>query len=77
MARFVPKKHESEFFGFFASSGKATAFLGPWLLGLLADAYNQRVGVASVVLFFMVGSLLLWRVDEQQGIIAGSGTPST
>ena len=77
MARFVPKKHESEFFGFFASSGKATAFLGPWLLGLLADTYNQRVGVASVVLFFMVGSLLLWRVDEQQGIIAGSGTPST
>ncbi len=77
MARFVPKQHESEFFGFFAFSGKATAFLGPLLLGLLADAYNQRVGVASVVLFFIVGGVLLWRVDEQRGIAAGSGTLSS
>ena len=77
MARFVPKQHESEFFGFFAFSGKATAFLGPLLLGLLADAYNQRVGVASVVLFFIVGGVLLWRVDERRGIAAGSGTLSS
>ena len=77
MARFVPKQHESEFFGFFAFSGKATAFLGPLLLGLLADAYNQRVGVASVVLFFIVGGVLLWRVDEQRGIAAGLGTLSS
>ena len=72
MARFVPKEHESEFFGFFALSGKATAFLGPWLLGVLADAYDQRVGVASVLLFFVVGGVLLWRVDEDTGIAVGS-----
>jgi UMF1 family MFS transporter len=70
MARFVPKQHESEFFGFFAFSGKVTAFLGPWLLGALSDVYTQRAGVMSIVVFFIVGGVLLWRVDERAGIAA-------
>jgi UMF1 family MFS transporter len=70
MARFVPAKHESEFFGFFAFSGKVTSFLGPALLGVLSDVYNQRVGVASLLLFFLIGGLILWRVDEREGIAA-------
>ena len=70
MARFVPAKHESEFFGFFAFSGKVTSFLGPALLGVLSDVYSQRVGVASLLLFFLAGGLILWRVDEREGIAA-------
>lgn len=70
MARFVPARHESEFFGFFAFSGKVTAFLGPALLGVLSDVYNQRVGVASLLVFFLVGGLILRRVDEREGIAA-------
>ena len=70
MARFVPAKHESEFFGFFAFSGKVTSFLGPVLLGVLSDVYNQRVGVASLLVFFLVGGLILRRVDEREGIAA-------
>ena len=70
MARFVPPEHESEFFGFFAFSGKVTSFLGPALLGVLSDVYNQRVGVGSLLVFFLVGGLLLWRVDEREGIAA-------
>ena len=72
MARFVPQKHQAEFFGFFAFSGKATAFMGPLLLGILAEAFNsQRVGVSVVLLFFLVGGILLARVDEREGIAAG------
>ncbi|MGB6363022.1 MAG: MFS transporter, partial [Thermoanaerobaculia bacterium] len=37
MGRFVPPDKENEFFGFFAFSGKATAFLGPFMLGLLTQ----------------------------------------
>jgi len=70
MARFVPARHESEFFGFFAFSGKVTSFLGPALLGILSDAYSQRVGVASLVVFFLLGGWVLWGVDEQEGIAA-------
>jgi UMF1 family MFS transporter len=68
MARFAPSRYESEFFGFFAFSGKATAFLGPLLLGLITAGYGQRAGIAVVLVFFLVGGLLLLRVDEARGI---------
>ena len=68
MARVVPVRHKAEFFGLFAFSGKVTSFAGPLLLGLLADSYSQRVGVGSLVLFFIVGGFLLWRVDESKAI---------
>ena len=73
MGRFVPERHQSESFGFFAFSGKATAFLGPLLLGILSEAYGQRVGVSVVVLFFLAGGALLWTVDEKEGIDAAQG----
>jgi UMF1 family MFS transporter len=67
MARIVPAQHENEFFGFFAFSGKATAFLGPLLLGLASDAFGQRAGVSTVMIFFVLGIVLLARVNEQEG----------
>lgn len=73
MGRFVPPDKENEFFGFFAFSGKATAFLGPLLLGQLTDVFNsQRAGVAVVILFFILGGILLHLVDEKEGVrVAG------
>ena len=54
MARFVPHDSENEFFGFFAFSGKLTAFVGPFLLGVLTDITgSQRVGVSVVILLFL------------------------
>jgi len=73
MGRFVPEKHQSEFFGFFSFSGKATAFMGPILLGELTKHFSHRVGMASVILFFVVGGILMMTVDEKKGI-ASAGT---
>lgn len=71
MGRFVPDRHQSEFFGFFAFSGKATAFLGPFLLGQVTKAFDsQRAGIASILVFFLVGALLLMMVDERKGVAA-------
>lgn len=68
LARFVPPEKENEFFGFFAFSGKATAFMGPLLFGVLTEAFStQRAGIAAVVASFVIGGLLLWRVDEAEG----------
>ena len=68
MARFVPADKKTEFFGFYAFSGKATAFIGPFFLGLLTEMFNsQRAGMSIVVVMFIVGSLLLTRVDEEEG----------
>lgn len=69
MGRFVPPNKENEFYGFFAFSGKATAFLGPFLLGRFTGWFDsQRAGIATVLIFFVIGGLLLTRVDEQEGI---------
>ena len=70
MGRFVPDDKESEFFGFFAFSGKLTAFIGPLVLGILVQIFeSQRVGMLIVVVLFVIGYVLLARVDEAKGQI--------
>jgi UMF1 family MFS transporter len=76
MSRFVPDHQQAEFFGFFSFSGKATAFLGPFLFGSLtalfeSEAYaSERVGISVLILMFAVGGMILWTVDEGEGIRA-------
>ena len=73
MARLVPPDKENEFFGFFAFSGKFTAFIGPFALGVLTAAFgSQRAGMAIVLVLFAAGLLLLARVDEAAGRAAAS-----
>jgi MFS transporter, UMF1 family len=50
-------------FGLYALTGKATAFLGPMLLGWATLAFHsQRAGMATVLAFFVVGLALLLKV---------------
>lgn len=73
MGRLVPAHRHNEFFGFFALSGKFTAFLGPALFGIVTDWYGtQRAGVATVLVFFVVGGLMLLAVDERRGLEAAA-----
>jgi MFS transporter, UMF1 family len=65
MGRYVPQGLENEFFGFFAFSGKLTAFIGPMLLAVVTDAaQSQRAGMVVVILLFLVGLMLLIPVRE-------------
>ncbi|NNG15620.1 MAG: MFS transporter [Gemmatimonadales bacterium] len=75
LGRFVPDDKENEFFGFYAFSGKATAFLGPLLLGQLTAMFqSQRAGISIVAVFFLIGALLLLQVNEAEGVArAGRG----
>jgi len=67
----VPEKHQTEFFGFFAFSGKVTSFMGPFLLGTVTAMFDsQRAGVATVLLFFLIGGMLMMAVNERRGIEA-------
>jgi len=65
MGRFAPPEMENEFFGFFAFSGKLTAFVGPLMFGLLTlVSGSQRVGIAVVLVLFAIGFMLLLRLEE-------------
>ena len=73
MGRLVPPEKENEFFGFFAFSGKATAFLGPFLFGVLTTAFtSQRAGISAVLVLFVLGLAVLWKVDEADGVAAAA-----
>jgi len=63
MARLAPAGHSTEFFGLYALTGKATAFLGPLLVAIVtASMDSQRWGLAVVLAFFIVGLGLLMTV---------------
>jgi len=65
MARLAPAELRTEFFGLYALSGKATAFLGPALVALVTDMFqSQRAGMATIVVFFLIGVLLLRKVPD-------------
>lgn len=68
LGRFVPRAKETEFYGFFAFSGKAIAFMGPFLLGLVTEMTgSQRAGMSTILAFFLIGGLLLATVNEAEG----------
>jgi MFS transporter, UMF1 family len=65
MSRLAPPESRAEFFGLFALAGRVTAFLGPALVGWVTYAAgSQRVGMATILPFFVIGGLLLWFVKE-------------
>jgi UMF1 family MFS transporter len=69
MARLTPPDKSSELFGLYALTGRITAFIGPWILGLATLHFqSQRAGMATILIFFLIGWLLLWPVR-----IANSG----
>ncbi|ABA57518.1 MFS transporter [Nitrosococcus oceani] len=63
LARVAPESLRNEMFGLFALSGKATAFLGPLLVGWITYlAGSQRIGMGAIVIFLLVGFVLMLTV---------------
>ncbi|MEI6847334.1 MAG: MFS transporter [Chlorobiaceae bacterium] len=64
MARLTPSEHVTEFFGFYDGTfGKASAIVGPLLFGLVsAQMGSERAALASLLLFFSIGLLLMTTV---------------
>ncbi len=65
MAKLAPDEQQNEMFGLYALSGKATAFLGPMVLGTVTIwTDSQRLGMATILAFFAAGMWLLSGLDE-------------
>jgi MFS transporter, UMF1 family len=73
LIRLAPKDRIAQYFGLFALTGKVTSFMGPLLIGAItAITASQKAGMATLVLFFVVGLVLLARVRPQPVVNAGS-----
>ncbi len=66
---FTPEKNSAEFFGFYAIAGRFASIAGPIIYGSIIWATgNLKTGIVSLVIFFVVGSILLMCVNEEEGI---------
>lgn len=72
--RLIPRDKASEFFGFYNMMGKASAIIGPTLVGVTAAVTgDSRLSIVSIVLLFVAGGVLLvvaTRSEERKGAAA-------
>ena len=67
-ASMIPKTRSAEFFGFFAVVEKFAGIFGPLLFSvIIAFTGSSRGAILTVIAFFLVGGLLLRRVDVERG----------
>jgi UMF1 family MFS transporter len=74
MSRLIPKGRQSEMFGFYAFCGKTSSIIGPQVFAYAAffAGGNQRPGFLALTVLFIVGLVLLQRVDDPTNA-AGAG----
>lgn len=76
MSALIPEGRESEMFGFYAFCGKTSSFVGPQLFGyaVYLAGGNQRPGFLALTVLFVVGLVLLQRVeDPRAAAVAAAG----
>lgn len=67
LARIAPATMMTEFFGLYALSGTATAFLAPTVVGFATDLFgSQRAGFASILLLLAAGLAGMAFVREER-----------
>lgn len=66
MASLIPDGREAEMFGFYALCGKSSSVMGPLLFGASSSLFggNQRPGFLVLTGLFVIGLLLLRRVND-------------
>ena len=75
-SQLIPPGKEAEYFGFYEISDRGTSWLGPFLFALtyqLTESY--RYAIFSLVFFFVVGGLLLAKLDMRRAIVAAGNAP--
>ncbi|MEV5632189.1 MFS transporter [Micromonospora tulbaghiae] len=75
-SQLIPAGKEGEYYGFYEISDKGTSWLGPLAFGLVFQLTSSyRVGLVSLLIFFVVGFALLAAVPMRRAIIAAGNTP--
>jgi UMF1 family MFS transporter len=72
----IPRGYEAEYFSFYHAMERGTSWFGTLVFGLvyqLTDSY--RPSIFALIVFFVVGGLLLLKVDTQRGIREAGNSP--
>jgi MFS-type transporter involved in bile tolerance (Atg22 family) len=67
-ASLTPRAKSGEFFGLYGLSEKFAGILGPLLYGVVGTlTHDPRASILSISVFFVIGIILLWNVNEKKG----------
>jgi MFS transporter, UMF1 family len=72
----IPRGREAEYFSLYQACERGTSWLGTLVFGLVhqwTDSY--RPAIFALILFFVIGAVLLARVDPREGIREAGNTP--
>ena len=77
-SQLIPHGREAEYFSLYQACERGTSWLGTLVFGLVQQfTGSYRYAIVALVLFFVVGGLLLRRVDIERGIReAGNEAPA-
>jgi UMF1 family MFS transporter len=65
LSRVAPPELRTQLFGLYALSGKATAFVGPLLVGWVTHwSRSQRLGMGAVIVLFAIGFVVMLSVPQ-------------
>ncbi len=72
VGQFTPVARTAEFFGLWGMANRLSAIIGPLSYGLIGflSGGDHRLAILSTLAFFIVGLVLLFRVDEHRGRVA-------
>jgi UMF1 family MFS transporter len=71
-SQMIPKDQEAEFFSFYEISERGTSWMGTFLFGVVNQQYgSMRLGLLSLIFFFVVGLALLPLVNVGKAIREG------
>ncbi|OGN92432.1 MAG: hypothetical protein A2Z71_09620 [Chloroflexi bacterium RBG_13_50_21] len=76
-AQMIPRNQEAEFYSFYEISERGTSWFGTFLFGLVNQLTGSlRLGIVSVIVFFLLGLVLLPLVNVPKAIEQGKQTSS-
>lgn len=71
-AQMIPKDQEAEFYSFYEISERGTSWLGTFVFGLVNQQFGSlRLGILSIIFFFLIGLALLPLVKVEKAIQEG------
>ncbi len=74
-SQLIPAGNEGEYYGFYEIRDRGTSWLGPLAFGLVFQLTNSyRLGIVSLVVFFVVGGILLALVPMRRAITTARNT---
>jgi UMF1 family MFS transporter len=69
LARIAPTEKMTEFFGLYALSGTATAFMAPFVNSVATTWFqSQAAGMASILIFLGIGLVLMLFVRDERAV---------